>query len=283
MMLGIIIAGAVVAALIFIAWLLEFTVPIEAWAQRSSIEYRKNRALRAVRAEGRAARELIHAASRYSTKTALDQWIAQEYRRRARIRRSIIVGAGVACVAAIVIAIKVWAINGSPQTAPPSSQSLLGSVIANIARGECTNFTDNFQAGALPRNPKIVPCSRRDSTFKVAWLGTPSSNGDPCPAKYSNLESWTDSSDVTVCMDRVYQSGQCMQGDRFKGYSFGWYDEAVVSCSQAPTAQYPSVVKIINVYSDGYGSCPDNSYTEDNPDDTRRLTLCIVLWSHYTG
>ena len=67
MMLGIIIAGAVVAALIFIAWLLEFTVPIEAWAQRSSIEYRKNRALRAVRAEGRAARELIHAASRYST------------------------------------------------------------------------------------------------------------------------------------------------------------------------------------------------------------------------
>lgn len=279
MTLGLIIAGIVIV-LIFVAWLTELTAPIEAWIRISSIEYRKNRALNKIYTEGQSTREFIRAASRQRTQAGLDQWIARERNRRTRSRR-VVIGAGITTfLLAVIIVVVAWPRSSSNPATASSIQSSLDSVIAKLAKGKCTNFTNNYQTNTLPQHPEIVPCSRRAATFKVAWLGETTGNGTPCPSIYSNLMYWTDSSGLTACMDRIYHIGQCMQGDKIEGYNFAWYDEAVVPCSLAPTAQYPDVVKIIYLYHGNNDFCPDNSVTENDPDDVSGLTLCIELWSH---
>lgn len=173
------------------------------------------------------------------------------------------------------MAVAVWPRSSPYPITAPSSQSSLDAVIAKLAKGECTNFTNNIQTDALPQHPEIVPCSGRAATFKVAWLGESTSNGEPCPPTYSDLTYWTDSSGLTVCMDRIYQIGQCMQADQYNGSGYGWYNEAVVPCSLAPTAQYPYLVKIVYLYHQTDDFCPDNSVTENDPPDASGLTLCI--------
>jgi hypothetical protein len=279
MTLGLIIAGVVVVVVIFVAWLMELTAPTEAWIRIASLEYRKNRALKEIRAEGQVTRELIRAAGRQRTQADLDRWIARKRNRRARRRRAV-VGLGLAASLLVVIVVAVWP-RSSPHVITASPQSSLDSVIAKLAKGECTNFTNNFQTGALPQHPEIVPCSQPAATFKVAWLGESTSDGQPCPQKYSSLTYWTASSGLTVCMDRMYHIGQCMQGDQENDVVYDWIDEAVVPCSLAPTAQYPYVVRIVYLYRQADDSCPDNSGTESDPDDAAGLTLCIDLWSQH--
>ena len=280
-MLGLIIAVIAVSFLVFAAWLLGLTAPIEARIRVGSVERRKNRALRAIRAEGQATRELIRTASRQGTKVSLDRWLAQERSRRTQTRW-LIVGIGASCLVLIIIFAILFPFDESQRAKGPSRRALLDSAILRAAKGDCTNFTNDYQTNVLPKHPKIVPCTDRDANFKVAWRGASPADGYPCPARYSRLASWTDNSGLTICMDRNYRVQQCMQGGRVKDAAYDWYDEAVVPCSLAPTAKYPYIVKIVWVYhSDRFSSCPGNSSAETNPDDARRLVLCIKLWRRY--
>lgn len=275
MAVGLVIAIIVAAVLLFIAWCVGLTESVVAWMRKSSIGYRKDRALREIHSEGQAARDLIRAASRQYTQAGLDRWI-QERRRRERIRKRTVIGLGASFLILIFIGGVLWAVSPTPSNAPS-----LDTVIADMAKGDCTNFIDNYQTDALPADPEIVPCSEDNATFKAAWIGTLPNNADSCPAQYSDLSFWTDSSGITVCMDREYHTGQCMQGSVDEGYSYSWYDEAVIACSLAPTAQYPYIVKIVRIYDMNNATCPGQSSTENSPDDANNLTLCIVLWSQY--
>jgi hypothetical protein len=273
------IVSCATVGLLFVAWAVGLMAPIGSTMRRASIEYRKNRALGQIRAEGSAARERIRGASRQRTRVGLDEWLAKERRRQAQVHGWAVTGITAGGLALVIVVAAAWHITESRRGAH-SSQARLDTVIANIKEGDCANFTNNFQTGALPKYPKIVPCSRRAATFRVAWLGVPSS-GASCPARYSGLSSWADSAGATICMDRVYRIDQCMQGTRDNGYAYSWIDEAVVPCSLAPTAQYPYIVRIVSVFSSGQVSCPGDSSTETNPDDVSGLTLCIQLWSNY--
>lgn len=271
------IVTAVIVVLLFVGWATGLAAAVEAWLRMAYLEYRKDRAIAKIHADGQAVRELIIAASSQRTRVGLDNWLNRE-RRRIRTRRWVAAVAGSAFLVILVVTVAVWAGSSSPRPVAPSRQTPLDSVIGSIKTGECTNFTNN-QANTLPENPEIVSCVSRSATFKTAWRGVAPDGNGPCPGKYSNLSWWTSTDNITVCMERVYRTGQCMQGPRVKDASYSWYDNAVVQCSLKPTPEYPYIVKIAGVYS-GHGSCPVNSDGYDNPDDVAGITLCVALWSH---
>jgi hypothetical protein len=273
------ILGAIVVIVIFAAWYVGLTALFVSKVRLLLLRWRKVRTIETIRSEGRATRERITAADRHRTRSSLEVWINQPRRRLTTRRRATII---IACSAALAIAVSpfLWrSISTSHQTV--SRQSLLDAVIGHIKRGECTNFTNNFQTDALPRHPRIVRCEKYYATFKVAWRGHPRDQDRSCPQKFSTLSWWTAGNGVTVCMDRVYRRGQCMQGRRRSSHSFEWFDEAVVPCTTSPTRHYSIIVEIARVYSRNHDYCNGHSSAETDVDNAPRLTLCIVRHSEY--
>ncbi len=281
MIVGLIV-GAVAIILVIVAWLTGFFTVIAESLRIGSIEYRRNRTLGAVQEEGRATRELIRQASRQRTRAGLDSWLKYEQRRRSRNRAFGITAIVAVCAIVSVFLVMVWPSSqpSASRSSRPSSQSQLDALISDLVTGDCVNFTNNYVTDALPAHPKIVPCSSRGATFRVAWVGSSSSESS-CPSRYSNLTSWTASSGVTACMERVYVAGQCVQGRYEKGYRYSWIDDAVIPCSSAPTKRYPYVVKITGVHGGHYDSCADDYWTGTDPGTGRLVTLCVELLAHF--
>jgi len=279
MVVGLIIGVAVIVAAIF-AWRAGIAAGASARIRIGSIEARKDRAIRQGHREAQATRNRILEASRQRTRSDLDGWLRQTRRRRNRRLVWGITSLVALCIAVIVLTI---ALPSSPQVASgtpgASSQTSLDAVIAALAKGKCTNFTNDYQTDALPVDPAVVSCSNSHAAFKVAWLGSPADAS--CPGKYSELASWTSSSGLTACMERVYQAGQCMQGEYEKGYSYSWTDDAVVPCSSRTTSEYPYLVVITGIHGIHYESCDSGYWKPSDQGNRHEITVCVRLKSDY--
>lgn len=187
MAIGIIIAAVAIAVLI--AWRVGFIAWLRIWFRVGGIEYRKNRALSDIRADGEVTRAVIHKAGRYRTQASLDSWIAQEGR-HGRKRNWAIAGFALLFSTAAVILVAMWLANtSSPSRTPSSAPSLIGqSTSASpslVASGpEMTPSTPATKASPRPSNT--------DSSFvESSPTGKPSSQQTPSPTFSPTASSLT--------------------------------------------------------------------------------------------
>jgi hypothetical protein len=265
-----VVAGVALAILGFLAWLVELTTPIESSLRVKMIEYRKTRTLRAVRAEGGASRERIRAimggerrGSRPPGRTGhAASWIA------------------ITAFSALVLLAVVAATGSVPSgrkehTASPSPRERLDAVVRKLRVGDCTNFTANFATHSPPANPLVVPCSSRAATFKVIER-----NPSACSEEFVSARLWSDAADGSVCMARVYNIGQCMQGSKVKNYAFSWYADAVVPCKTKTTRKYPYLIEIAAVLK-RHGNCPRKSFLHHPSHGLNAKYLCVMLVARF--
>lgn len=261
-----VVVGVALAILGFLAWLMDLTAPIESSIRVMMIEYRKTRTLRAIRAEGGASRERINAIMR------------GEHPGPRILRRTGHPAPWIAVAAFLALTlVAVMALTGSgpfgrtEHAAPPSPQERLDAVLGKLKVGDCTNFTADFASHSPPANPLVVSCSGRAATFKVVKNATGSG---VCPEKLVSARLWSDAAGGSICMTRVYNVGQCMQGPKVKNHDVSWYVAAVVPCSTEPTRKYPSLVKIVAILEHDDG-CPRRSFFSHASYGVNAKYLCV--------